>query len=179
MGVHLDMRTSLLAIGLVVSSCRGMLNHSHVPASMKGDTPLVVANHHDDKICYLFIKPPGDKSEDNWLSNPIGGDIGLDPNDKRSFDVKPGHYVVEVESCSHDLRATPQQVDIKGPTFFTIGSGSATPPAGYAMVRIGGRSGESCLDSGAFNPAGGAAMCCSKSTHPDTSPNTVGTPICD
>jgi hypothetical protein len=178
MGGLLDMRTSVLVVGFV-AACSGMLNHSHVPASMKGDTPLVVTNHHDDKVCYLFIAPPGHKSDENWLSNPIGGDIGLDPNDKRSFDVKPGHYVVEVESCSHDLRATPQQVDIQGPTFFTIGSGAATPPPGYAMVRIGGRAGESCLDPGAFNPAGGAAMCCSKSTHPDTDQNTRGTPVCD
>lgn len=173
------MRHFILGIGLFVSACAGILNHSHVPAAMKGDTPLLVANHHADKICTLLINPPGGTSDENWLSNPFGGDIGLDPGDKRSFDVKPGHYVVQVESCSHDLRSTQQQVDIERPTFFTIGSGSATPPAGYAMVRIGGRAGESCNDPETFNPAGGAATCCSKSTHPDTRPQTIGTPICD
>lgn len=145
-----------------------MRNKASTPVEARGDTPLVVVNHTNSKVCWLFLELAGTSSDQNWLRDLMTGAEGLEVGETREFKVKPGRYLARVEGCMHEYVLKNQPITIAGATYLNIGDAKPTPPSGYSVVRLRGREKEGCEDPG-FD-IDSPSHCCSRHAHREYQP---------
>jgi hypothetical protein len=135
--MNMQLRYLLLPL---ISAC-GLLQ-PHVPASMKGNIPIVVRNGAGYALCDFALQP-SDGPVQNWVA---GYQIKI--GESFTFNIKPGTYELHASTCALTADdGTDRQsvadgsvnaVTISGPTFVAFGD-AAAGPAGYAVVHVPAR----------------------------------------
>lgn len=86
-----------------------------------GNFQIKVDNQSPDEICYVFISA---SESEEWGDDQLGGEETIAAGDSKVFEMTPGQYDVQLETCDEAVMGTSWQID--GATTITVGSREAT-----------------------------------------------------